>query len=437
MSGLEFILLVFLLILLSLCVYVFILYSKTLKALKQQYVVNSDILQKQQKLQHLSQELAEQMELEISNRLASELAYNNLFDNSLNSVLVVSIDDLRIERCNRASKKMFNMELEGYNLLELFDDKEPKKILFSNINDIKQDRQRKFFKLELSINGNPVFVLVSIHMFMFGDNSAMYVLFVDISEIIKLERELEYSRIMLNQKSKMEKMGEMMSNITHQWKQPLNSLYLLSQNLKEMIDFDELNKENLEKYIQIMQGQISFMSGTIDEFRSFYNPNKNSEIFEADKVVRRTLDLFYKLVDKRIVIECEVEKNKPLSIYASKNEFQQVLISLLDNAIEAVTIRLKEKKIECGNISIKLHNENNIANTNVCVMTIEDNGGGIDSSITNNIFESYFTTKENGSGIGLSIVSEVLKKMDGRISFLNTQYGVEFRVEIPLFVSLD
>lgn len=414
--------------------YFFVSYKKLLCAFRKQEELSQDMLQKQQNLEFLSNELAEQMELEISNRIKSDVAYNNLFNTSLNPVLVVSNDDLKIEKCNMASVGLFGRELVGFNLLELFADKEQKKIIFNEVNQIKNDGIRRFFKLSLTIDNNEILLLVSIHMFVFAQKSALYVLLVDISDMAKLEQELQRSRIMLNQKSKMEKVGEMMANIAHQWKQPLNSLYLLSQNLKESNELDELDRDSLEKYIKIMQEQISFMSRTIDEFREFYNPSKSEEVFDVNKVTRNAIELFYKLIDKRIVIKVEKNTRHSLKIYASKNEFQQILIALLDNSIDAITSKLEDGSIKTGHISIKFSLEENLAGNKMCVMKIKDNGGGIDSSIANSVFESYFTTKVSGSGIGLAIVGEIIKKLDGRISFLNDKGGVEFKIELPLYL---
>lgn len=119
-------------------------------------------------------------------------------------------------------------------------------------------------------------------------------------------------------------------------------------------------------------------------------------------------------------------------IHATKSEFQNVIIVLLDNAIEAIKTRLKTGAIKEGRITIRCALGENIAGVQMCAIYIKDNGGGIDKEIARKVFDKFFTTKESGTGIGLSIVQMLVESMQGRITFLNEQDGVEFKVEFPL-----
>ena len=105
---------------------------------------------------------------------------------------------------------------------------------------------------------------------------------------------------------------------------------------------------------------------------------------------------------------------------------------LLDNAIEAIKMRLKTGAIQEGRITIRCALEENVAGVPMCAIYIKDNGGGIDKEIARKVFNKFFTTKESGTGIGLSIVQMLVESMKGRITFLNEQDGVEFKVEFPL-----
>ncbi|MDY3113055.1 MAG: HAMP domain-containing sensor histidine kinase, partial [Helicobacter sp.] len=245
--------------------------------------------------------------------------------------------------------------------------------------------------------------------------------------------ELRNNRLMLAQKTKNEEMGKMLGNIAHQWKQPLNSLYLLCQNLKELQKLGDY--ENFPKYLQIALDQIAFLSNTIDAFREFYIPNKSKEELCVYSVIKNTLDLFYKLIDKNIEIELLPYKNpSEIKISVIKNEFQQILLILLDNAIDAIKTRIKKGEIESGRIQIRCVLEENIAKIPSCAVYIKDNGGGIPPKFLKNIFDTFFTTKQSGNGIGLSIVTMLLENMQGRISFINEKDGVEFKIEIPSIV---
>ncbi len=423
---------------LGVIVYLFWNYRILLNEIKNKEEIENELLNKNAQIESLSKELANQIEYEISQRLKSDYTHDYLFENSLNAIILAQDEDLKIIRRNQAALNLFGKEILNHNILELFGDKTHKKSIFEKITQLKQSKMCQNFRLDLCVADSTISVIVSMHLMNFAKKITLYFAFVDISDIVKLEKELRNKRVVLMQKNKEEAMGKMLGNIAHQWKQPLNSLYLLCQNLKEMNQYNELNSENFEKYIQMMAKQIDFMSKTIDAFREFYNPSKNEEVFEVYNAIKEMLELFYRLVDKKISIKiqpCKVKKQ--LKIYANKNEFQQVMIVLLDNAIEAVKMRLKNQEIKEGKICINCAIDQNIAGTKICVIRVQDNGDGINAEIARKIFEAFFTTKENGSGMGLAMAQMILEKMEGRILFVNEKEGVEFKVELPLHEGLN
>lgn len=414
-------------------IYLFLNYRKLLNEMKNKEKLENELLNKNMQIESLGKELANQIEYEIAQRLKSDYTYDYLFENSLNAIILAQDEDLKIIRRNNAALNLFGGEILNHNILELFSDKAHKKSVFEKISQLKQSKLRQNFRLDLCVADSTIPVVVSIHFMNFAQKITLYFAFVDISDIAKLENELSNKRVVLMQKNKEEAMGKMLGNIAHQWKQPLNSLYLLCQNLKEMNQYNELNSENFEKYIQMMAKQIDFMSKTIDAFREFYNPSKNEKEFEIYYAIKEMLELFYGLVDKRISIKMQsCKEKKQLKTYANKNELQQVMIVLLDNAIDAIKARLNNGEIKEGKIRIHCAMEQNIAGTNVCVIRVRDNGGGINTEIARKIFEAFFTTKGNGSGMGLAMAQMILDKMEGRITFVNEKEGVEFKIELPM-----
>lgn len=321
----------------------------------------------------------------------------------------------------------------NYNVLELFSNAEQKSLMLRQIEQLKHTKQKQNFRMQLDIMESTIPVMASIHFFAFAQKTTLYFIFIDISDIAKLEEELQNRHLLLTQKTKEQEMGRMLGNVAHQWKQPLNTLYLVCQNLKEMRELNDLDEATFEKYLQIMTEQIKFMLSVIEEFRSFYMPSRERENLEICAVIRNTLDFFYSIVDNNISIKFQSGKSKKnLIINATKSEFQNVIIVLLDNAIEAIKTRLKTGAIKEGRIAIRCALGENIAGVQMCAIYIKDNGGGIDKEIAAKVFDKFFTTKENGTGIGLSIVQMLVEAMRGRITFLNAQDGVEFKVEFPL-----
>lgn len=399
------------------------------KILQDKTKLETTLTEKQEKIKILSEELAMQLEYEVAKRIHSDHLSEYLFENSLNPIVIAKYskaERFEILKYNQSALEILNIKAMKECFLELFGSLESQNFVLSKINEALEHKKKQNFKTIIKNERKNLPVIVSVHAFVYEGKKALYFAFVDISEIVELEQKLRNRQAMLIQKSKMEEMGKMLGNIAHQWKQPLNSLYLLCQNLKEMRQYGELDKERFEKYIKIMSEQIRFMSKTIDEFREFFKPSKDMERFGAYEAIKNILELFYQLIDKRITIELNIDEKA--SILASKNEFQQIIVVLLDNAIDAIKARFLKNEIDEGKIVISCDKDQK---NKLCFLKIRDNGGGISEEIGKKIFESYFTTKENGSGIGLAMVFVILEKMGGSISYSNCKDGVEFQIKMP------
>ncbi|WP_299547413.1 PAS domain-containing sensor histidine kinase [uncultured Helicobacter sp.] len=408
-------------------------YRQLRGALNKSQKLVSELQSKREAVEILSKELAFQIEQEVAQRLKSDYTYDYLFESSLNAIIIAEDEDLKIIKYNGSASNLFGIEMLNYNVLELFKEAECKRFILEKIDRLKQSKGRQNFRMHLQTINAIIPVMISINFLEFAQKTTLYFTFIDISDIEKLEEELQNKHLMLAQKTKDEEMGRMLGNVAHQWKQPLNALYLVCQNLKEMRSLGMLNDVEFEKYLQIMIEQIKFMSNTIDAFRSFYIPSKEKEEFEVCSVIQNTLDLFYSILDNNISIKfLSCKDKKHLKVNIIKSEFQNIIIILIDNAIEAIKDRLKKKEIKEGKITIRCALEENIAGSKVCVLYIKDNGGGIHTDIARKVFDKFFTTKKSGTGIGLYMVQMFLDSMQGRISFINEKDGAEFKVELPL-----
>jgi two-component system, chemotaxis family, CheB/CheR fusion protein len=235
--------------------------------------------------------------------------------------------------------------------------------------------------------------------------------------------ELRQKDSILLQQSRLAALGEMIGNIAHQWRQPLNTLGLKVQQLSLLYDCGELTKEFLEKNESQSMGLIQHMSRTIDDFRNYFRPDKEQVEFEANQAIAKTLSLIedsYK--NHHIRIEVQAQSN-PL-IYGYENEFSQVLLNILINARDA----LIEREVCDPRVVIHIGKDGNKA-----VLTISDNAGGIPLEIMDRIFDPYFTTKgpQAGTGVGLFMSKAIIEKnMGGSLSVRNDSYGAEFRIEV-------
>lgn len=224
---------------------------------------------------------------------------------------------------------------------------------------------------------------------------------------------------MLIQQSRLASMGEMIGNIAHQWRQPLNALGLIIQKLDIFAQRGKLSPkvmfENAKKATLI----INKMSTTIDDFRDFFKPDKEKEYFnvkmmftEVMELMQAGLDHYHIKVDMQIAPFCE--------IYGFKNEFSQVIVNLLNNSRDA----LVDGDIENPEIVIILTEVNH-----QITLSISDNAGGIDESIIHRIFEPYYTTKEEGKGTGIGLhMSKMIveENMHGFIGVKNDLLGAKF-----------
>ena len=236
----------------------------------------------------------------------------------------------------------------------------------------------------------------------------------EISARLRVEKEQEAERQFLVQKAKLSSMGEMMGAIAHQWRQPLNALYLNIQNLDDDFDDGKIDRWFLTQFIAKNKKTILFMSKTIDDFRNFFKIDKEKQTFSVKDAIVETLSLQSAQFKNRN-IEVEVI-GKDFSFFSYKGEFQQVILNLLNNAKDAIL----ERNIELGKITITLDPK---------FITLEDNAGGIDPAIIERIFEPYFTTKEQGEGTGIGLyMSKMIieKNMGGVLRVVNTDIGAQF-----------
>lgn len=242
---------------------------------------------------------------------------------------------------------------------------------------------------------------------------------------LKAMEELSRQERLLIDQSRLAAMGEMLGNISHQWRQPLNTLALLIQELPLFYEQGLFSKGLLDKSVSRARQVIHHMSQTIDGFRTFIRPGGEVTPFRAADVVVRTASLvesaFQELRGK-----LEVTTDPEVVIEGCPNEYSQVVLNILANARDA----LVERRVAQPRIVIRLFQEQGRG-----VLTIADNAGGIASDLLGRVFDPYFTTKgpEKGTGIGLFMSKTIIEKhMNGTLSARNVGEGAEFRIEIEM-----
>lgn len=215
--------------------------------------------------------------------------------------------------------------------------------------------------------------------------------------------------------SRLAAMGQMIGNIAHQWRQPLNNLALILSNLQDDYKYSELSGEELEDSINKSKKIIKKMSQTIDDFRFFFKPYRNKKVFSIYKNILFTLDLMEENF-KFNKIETSIDLVEDSEVYGYSSQYSQVIFNIINNSKDVFL----ERNIETKKIRIKIYRQNNMA-----VVEIRDNGGGIEEDILEKIFDPYFTTKSEGKGTGIGLYMSktiIEKNMHGKIEFFNIDH---------------
>lgn len=250
----------------------------------------------------------------------------------------------------------------------------------------------------------------------------------------EIKKEVEKNRnkeAILIQQSKMASIGETLSSIIHQWKQPLNNINLSSSTQRFKILNNLTNQEDTIKTLENIEKQIMVLDNTTKDFRDFFKP-KNKEVFKTSELINNTISLIEKIYKQRD-IELEIKYKEDGVCSAYKNELIQVLINLLNNARDQIL----ETKSSIRKITIVCNVDENYS-----ILEFKDYAGGIKEDILPKIFDAYFTTKDEdkGTGIGLYMSKTIVEKSGGQIEAINftqnidgVEYkGANFKISIPL-----
>lgn len=367
---------------------------------------------------------------EINYKLATakqELSNKNeelklILDATMEAIIVFK--DGRIVDCNKIALNLLKNTKDELLKKDFTDIVSCKNINDANLNSgsietiITRDDESKFsaiVNIKNTFIGCQVFKILTI---------------VDIEDIKKKEK-------IMNEQTKLAAMGEMLANIAHQWRQPLNIISITASNLKLQNSLEEIVNQNIQDSLDLILKTTKHLSDTIDTFSDFLKTNKNKSLFNVNENIKSSIALvesFFRNFNIKIVLDLHDD----IQIYNMSNEFSQAIINILNNAKDAINLNLKEEDEKIIKISTKKI-DNNIE------ITFTDNAGGIDETIINKIFEPYFTTKHKyqGTGLGLYITRKIINSsMEGEIYVKNKSFiyegkeykGAMFKIVLPLKV---
>ena len=276
-------------------------------------------------------------------------------------------------------------------------------------------------ELELpNCDGNSYWLLTKIIQEI--DTAGKHVGYIAVSQDITSKKLFEDQQRQLLSQSRHALMGEMISMIAHQWRQPLSTMSAISANLMLDLKLGSFKEESIENELVKFEQIIAHLSQTITDFNDFFKLDKLKQSSDLSQIIYEAIKLIdFRLKDINVITELDMLK--PIEIYP--NELLQVLINIINNAIDA----LATSKVEKPTLTISLKQDGDDA---PIYLSITNNGEQIDKKTLPHIFEPYFSTKEkNGTGLGLYIVKTIVDKhLDGSIIAKNLSDGCAFVITL-------
>ncbi len=241
-----------------------------------------------------------------------------------------------------------------------------------------------------------------------------------VANMLDITDELHQDKI-IKQQSKLAQMGEMISMIAHQWRQPLSAIGSTSSAINLKAKLNKLDKDTAIELSSNISEYSQHLSSTIDDFREFFKVDKEKETISYNQLIQSVLNIVEtSIVNKNIKLVKELNCEDTFTTYT--NEIKQVILNILKNAEDI----LLENNIENPVIKIE---------TQCGVLTISDNGGGIPEDIIDKIFDPYFSTKleKNGTGLGLYMSKTIIEEhCNGELTASNDKDGAVFKIVLGI-----
>jgi two-component system, NarL family, sensor histidine kinase EvgS len=391
-------------------------------------------------------------EIENKNKLIAKQKelFEKLFSKSADGVLLIK--EKKIVDCNEASVKILQYpknELIGKFFCDISPEFQPnnESSTVKSINKVDEALSEGISSFEwvhCNKQNEHLWIEVVLTSIEIDNNSVIHAVIRDINKRKELEQKLEILTQNLEEKindeikknqektkqliqqSRLAQMGEMLSMIAHQWRQPLTAISATTNNLllKNIID-EKIEPSHLEEELELIINYSQHLSHTIDDFRNFFRPDKVKTNANLEEIIDKSIAIInISFESKNIKLIKNYCYNE--TIYSYTSEIQQVVLIILKNA-EDILIE--------NNIENKVIRINTFRKKDFAIIQIKDNGGGISSDIINKIFDPYFSTKKakEGTGIGLYMSKTIINEhCKGNLTIKNNKKGATFEICLPL-----
>lgn len=249
----------------------------------------------------------------------------------------------------------------------------------------------------------------------------------DVTNFVTIQENVTQQNIkdkLFMMQTRQAQMGEMLSMIAHQWRQPLSVISALMNKQRVNIALEQYTLQGIEQSLSDVDVQVQYLSRTISDFRDFFKPDKEKTLTKNSIIFGKALDLIgHTLKNEKIEIVTAYSNDVSYKVY--EHEMVQVILNLIKNSQDA----FKERKISHPKLAIECNHLDNMS-----IITIEDNANGIDANILETLFLPYVSTKNehNGTGLGLYMSKTIVEEhCQGSLHAENTANGAKFTISIP------
>lgn len=332
-------------------------------------------------------------------------------------------------------------ELIGMHIFDFFDPEEYDNFLLENLKDSSKEYNLNLMKKD----GSSILLLIKQNTLIYNNQKVNAWFCLNLSTIKQKELELEKLNLELEQKvqnavqanrekdqsiieqSRLAQLGEMLSMIAHQWRQPLTAISATCNNIiLQTMNNKPIENKYLQDELSLVTNYTQYLSDTIDDFRNFFKTNKHKETTTTDKIINETLKIVSSTIENQnITLNLNLHCDKEIETYSG--EVKQVILNIIKNAQDAIV----QNNIQDPQITIETHCDGN----GMVKILIYDNAKGIPFTILDKIFEPYFSTKQelDGTGLGLYMSKIIIEKnCGGKLSATNKDDGAIFTIQLPI-----
>ena len=372
--------------------------------------------------------------------------YETLFYKSANATLLMK--NSIFTDCNEAALNLLKLKKKSdiidKTALDFSPKFQPDGQLSSEKKDIIVNENTTRFEWEyITLDSENIIVDVMRTKFIIKGEEVTHVVWHDITTMKSLENDLETLNMSLEQRvieevkkneeqsshmlqqSRLAQMGEMISMIAHQWRQPLASISAISGTLTLDIIMNQYKANFFQERLESINKLSQHLSSTIDDFRGFFKEEKNIQKVSMKELITSSIRIIGPTLQTKN-ITLKLDCNKDITINTYVNEVKQVILNILKNAEDII----QEKEVRDAFISISGYKDDEYA-----YLVLEDNAGGVPEDILTNIFEPYFSTKtaKDGTGLGLYMSKTIIEDhCEGILKVKNSDHGAIFTIALPI-----